>query len=82
MSLPQCLQMFIEPEVLGPDDKWYCSHCKQHIQAEKRMSIWRLPPVLIVHLKRFKYNSCSSTISSLNSREKINTTVKFPTQYV
>jgi ubiquitin carboxyl-terminal hydrolase 4/11/15 len=74
--------MFIEPEVLGPDDKWYCPHCKEHIQAEKKMSIWRLPPILIIHLKRFKYNHSSSFGYMSSSREKIDSTVKFPTQYV
>lgn len=80
MTLQQCLQLFIEPEVLGPDDKWYCPHCKEHIQAEKRMSVWRLPPVLIIHLKRFKYNQYSSFGYMSSSREKIETTIKFPTQ--
>ncbi|UJR31273.1 hypothetical protein I4U23_018773 [Adineta vaga] len=78
ITLQQCLELFIKPEVLGPDDKWYCPHCKEHIQAEKRMSIWRLPPILIVHLKRFKYNHCSSSSYMSNTREKIDTTVKFP----
>ncbi len=82
VTLQQCLQLFIEPEVLGPDDKWYCPHCKEHIQAEKKMSVWRLPPILIVHLKRFKYNQCSSFGYTSNSREKIDSTVKFPIQYV
>jgi len=36
VTLQQCLQLFIEPEVLGPDDKWYCPNCKEHIQAEKK----------------------------------------------
>jgi len=46
------------------------------------MSVWRLPPILIIHLKRFKYNQCSSFGYMSNSREKIDTTVKFPIQYV
>lgn len=80
VTLQQCLQLFIEPEILGPDDKWYCPHCKDHIQAEKKMSIWRLPPILILHLKRFKYDHCSSFGYLSSSREKIDTTIKFPIQ--
>lgn len=80
ISLAQCLQTFIEPEVLGPDDKWYCPHCKDHMQAEKRMSIWRLPPILIVQLKRFKYYHGSSFGYQSDSRVKIDTQVKFPVQ--
>ncbi|CAF0807692.1 unnamed protein product [Rotaria sordida] len=78
VTLQQCLQLFIEPEVLGPDDKWYCPNCKEHIQAEKKISIWRLPPILIIHLKRFKYSHSSSFGYMSSSREKIDTTIKFP----
>jgi ubiquitin carboxyl-terminal hydrolase 4/11/15 len=74
--------MFIEPEVLGPDDKWYCPHCKEHMQAEKKMSVWRLPPILIIHLKRFKYYHGSSYGYMSDSRVKLDTNVKFPVQYV
>jgi ubiquitin C-terminal hydrolase len=81
ITLQQCLQMFIEPEVLGPDDKWYCPHCKEHMQAEKKMSVWRLPPILIIHLKRFKYDHSSSFGYSSGSRVKIDTNVKYPIQY-
>ncbi|CAF1633950.1 unnamed protein product [Adineta ricciae] len=78
ITLQQCLQMFIEPEVLGPDDKWYCPHCKEHMQAEKKMSVWRLPPILIIHLKRFKYYHGASHGYLSDSRVKIDTKVKFP----
>ncbi|CAF0984223.1 unnamed protein product [Adineta steineri] len=78
ITLQQCLQMFIEPEVLGPDDKWYCPHCKEHMQAEKKMSVWRLPPILIIQLKRFKYYHGPSYGYLSDSRVKIDTNVKFP----
>jgi hypothetical protein len=74
--------MFIEPEVLGPDDKWYCPYCKEHMQAEKKMSVWRLPPILIIHLKRFKYYHGSSMGYLSDSRVKIDSVVKFPIQYI
>ena len=82
ITLQQCLELFIKPEVLGPDDKWYCPRCKEHIQAEKCMSVWRLPPILIIHLKRFKYNQYSTSYFMSSTREKIDAMVKFPIQYV
>lgn len=82
ITLQQCLQMFIEPEVLGPDDKWYCPHCKEHMQAEKKMSVWRLPPILIIHLKRFKYHHGSAFGYLSDSRVKIDTHVTYPVQSV
>jgi ubiquitin carboxyl-terminal hydrolase 4/11/15 len=35
---------------------WYCSRCKGHKQARKQLTVWTLPHILIVHLKRFIYN--------------------------
>ncbi len=33
----------------------YCSKCKELRVQTKQMSLWRLPPVLIITLKRFKF---------------------------
>jgi ubiquitin C-terminal hydrolase len=35
---------------------WYCNRCKDHKQARKQLTVWTLPHILIVHLKRFIYN--------------------------
>ncbi|EAY75361.1 hypothetical protein OsI_03257 [Oryza sativa Indica Group] len=34
---------------------WYCPCCKKHQQAMKKLDLWRLPEVLVIHLKRFSY---------------------------
>jgi ubiquitin carboxyl-terminal hydrolase 4/11/15 len=49
---------------------WYCPTCKEHVQANKKMEIWRLPDVLIVHLKRFSHNRWQ--------RQKLNVPVDYP----
>jgi hypothetical protein len=36
---------------------WYCNRCKDHKQARKQLTVWTLPQILIVHLKRFIYNT-------------------------
>ena len=36
----------------------YCPKCKEHQEAIKQMSLWRLPNILIVQLKRFTYQNC------------------------
>ncbi|CAM9846880.1 unnamed protein product [Ectocarpus fasciculatus] len=61
-SLEACIRMFCEEEVLDGDNAWYCSKCKKHQRATKKLDLWKVPPVLIVHLKRF---AGSSKISSL-----------------
>ncbi|CAM9827330.1 unnamed protein product [Ectocarpus sp. 4 AP-2014] len=62
ISLESCIRMFCEEELLDGDNAWYCSKCKKHQRATKKLDLWKVPPVLIVHLKRF---AGSSKISSL-----------------
>ncbi|XP_040155905.1 ubiquitin carboxyl-terminal hydrolase 32 isoform X2 [Anopheles arabiensis] len=53
VDLDHCLRAFTSEEKL---EQWYhCSHCKQKKPATKKLQIWKLPPILIVHLKRFNY---------------------------
>lgn len=54
INLHDCLEAFTKEEQLGDEEKYYCSKCKQHQLASKKLQIWRLPPILIVHLKRFQ----------------------------
>jgi ubiquitin C-terminal hydrolase len=48
-----------QAEVLVIDDMTCvcrkCPRCKCHRSAVKSLGIWRLPPVLIIHLKRFTF---------------------------
>jgi hypothetical protein len=53
---PFYLQTFLQPEQLDAEDSWYCGRCKQHVQADKKLDLWSLPDVLVVHLKRFSYS--------------------------
>ena len=55
ITLKKCLEDFTRQEELGEDEKYYCSSCKSLQLASKKLQIWRLPPVLIVHLKRFHF---------------------------
>ena len=68
--LSACIDSFIQEEPLGKDDMWYCKHCKTHVEALKKLDLWRMPPILVMHLKRFSY--------SRTWRNKIDTLVDFP----
>ncbi|XP_026503089.1 ubiquitin carboxyl-terminal hydrolase 19-like, partial [Terrapene carolina triunguis] len=70
-TLGQCLNLFTKPEVLAPEEAWYCPKCKQHREASKQLMLWRLPNVLIIQLKRFSFRS-------FIWRDKINDMVDFP----
>ena len=69
-KLSDCFRFFTTPEMLRDDDQVYCSRCKTHRNFTKKMAIYRLPEVLVIHLKRFMYNKFT--------REKISTDVQFP----
>jgi Ubiquitin carboxyl-terminal hydrolase len=55
-SLEDCLRLFLEKDELTGDNKWYCEKCKKHTDATKKTDLWVLPPILIIHLKRFKHD--------------------------
>jgi len=71
IALHGCLEAFLKEEPLGPEDMWYCPCCKKHQQAMKKLDLWRLPEVLVIHLKRFSYTQFT--------RNKLETFVDFPT---
>uniref|UniRef100_A0A1D1YQS4 Ubiquitin carboxyl-terminal hydrolase n=3 Tax=Anthurium amnicola TaxID=1678845 RepID=A0A1D1YQS4_9ARAE len=70
LSLYACLEAFLREEPLVPEDMWYCPRCKEQRQASKKLDLWRLPEVLVIHLKRFSY--------SRSNKHKLETFVNFP----
>jgi hypothetical protein len=60
-SVTACLRKFSEEEMLCERNKFHCDTCGGLQEAEKRMKIKRLPRVLALHLKRFKYTEAVAT---------------------
>ena len=54
-SVTACLRRFSEEEMLCERNKFHCDNCGGLQEAEKRMKLKRLPKILALHLKRFKY---------------------------
>ncbi|CRG97945.1 ubiquitin carboxyl-terminal hydrolase 2, putative [Plasmodium gallinaceum] len=52
-GIDTCLKLFSEEEHLDENNTWYCSNCKLHVQAFKKLDLFRMPIILILHLKRF-----------------------------
>lgn len=48
--------------------------CKKHQLATKKLDLWSLPEVLIIHLKRFSYTKFT--------REKLDSIVDFPLRFM
>ena len=73
-SLDDCLRLFLKEERLTGENQWYCSKCQTHRDATKKIDLWILPPILIVHFKRFRTNDFGLVAS------KNNAAISFPIQ--
>jgi len=69
-TLEDSLRNFEQREVLGDEDLWYCPRCRDFRKAEKQLELWRVPDVLMIHLKRFS--------GAHSMAHKIDDLVKFP----
>ncbi|KAI9993394.1 hypothetical protein PInf_015475 [Phytophthora infestans] len=67
LNLAHCMEIFTAKETIP---EAYCGHCKTLRPATKKMDLWRLPPLLVIHLKRF----CFTQVS----RRKLHHLVDFP----
>lgn len=67
-SVTSCLQKFSAEEMLCERNKFHCDHCGGLQEAEKRMKIKKLPKILALHLKRFKYTEDYSRLQKLFHR--------------
>ena len=67
-SVTSCLRKFSEEEMLCERNKFHCDNCGGLQEAEKRMKIKRLPRVLALHLKRFKYTEDLQRLQKLFHR--------------
>ena len=60
ISVHDCIESFSKEEQLEKDNAWYCSNCKKHQEAYKKLEIYIPPNILIVQFKRFKIRSNGS----------------------
>ncbi|PAV75367.1 hypothetical protein WR25_14848 [Diploscapter pachys] len=56
-SLKDCLKAHFSQTNLEGDSRWNCPKCKKARNATRRTKIWTLPPVLVIHLKRFSLSN-------------------------
>ena len=60
-----CLDAYVEVEKLEGDNAYNCNTCQQQVEATKKLSLHRLPPVLVLHLNRFACNTMNERFSVL-----------------
>jgi len=68
--LSDCLSSFTELEELAETELYNCPNCKQKQRSTKRFWIRRLPNVLCLHLKRFRWTNFFRT--------KLDNYIEFP----
>ena len=73
-TLNECLELFCRTEILQGDNVWFCPKCKTHVSATKKLDLWMLPPILIIHFKRFN----NATNNTTNRRTKLNNKIQYP----
>ena len=71
-TILDCVAKYCQKEQLEETEMWYCNRCKEHVRAWKQYHLYRAPPILIIHLKRFQYTA------STHRRDKISTFIDFP----
>jgi len=60
LALHECLKSFFASEHLDGDNMYACKQCECKRKADKAMRLLHLPPLLVIHLKRFHYDSSAS----------------------
>ncbi len=51
-TLNDCLELFREFERLSGEERYECSKCKRLSDKNRRLDIWELPQIFVVHFKR------------------------------
>ena len=72
ITIEKCLSFFTEEEGLKAENAWFCSQCNELRSASIQIDLWKLPPFLIIQLKRFGVDDV------FQDREKIETKISFP----
>ena len=65
---------FLATEVLKGENKFSCESCLTYQEADKTFAFKKLPPILIIQLKRFKYIASQQKFVRLDYR------VQFPSE--
>lgn len=61
-QLSDCIKSYFKKEKLDSKNKWKCDSCKNDVQAKKMSFLWKLPEIVIVHLKRFDMKTVGNRV--------------------
>ena len=55
-TVGDCLSLFLREERMSGSSQWNCPQCKCARDAVKKIDVWKLPVILLIHLKRFSHD--------------------------
>mmetsp|Transcript_90094 Transcript_90094/g.160448 ORF Transcript_90094/g.160448 Transcript_90094/m.160448 type:complete len:552 (-) Transcript_90094:61-1716(-) len=67
-QVTDALSKYLEPEELTGDERWHCDSCKKKVDATKKIDLWNLPAVLVLHLKRFEFDAKNQQFQKTDNR--------------
>lgn len=73
-SLAECIEMFLRPELLDGDNKYFCEAFDRKVDAIKGLKFGKLPYIMAVQLKRFVFDFSGANVV----QKKLNDEVRFP----
>ncbi|CAK0864935.1 unnamed protein product, partial [Prorocentrum cordatum] len=56
-SVEEALRLYTAPERLDKKNGWRCEQCAEVVRARKQITIYSAPNSLVLHLKRFRYET-------------------------
>lgn len=75
-SLTNCLKMFSHSEMLSGSNKFFCETCHSLQEASKTIKLKKVPKILALHLKRFKYSEKLGRMVKLFYRVEYTKTIR------
>lgn len=66
--LSDALEAFASEECLSGSNSWACERCQRRVEATKRMELYKLPPVVMLHLKRFTFDQKAGCVKKVHGQ--------------
>ena len=80
VSLLSALRGFSRGEHMDRDNKFHCDHCRSLQEARRSLRMKKAPPILAIHLKRFKYIEEFARHCKLSYRVPFPFTMRLPVE--
>ena len=55
-NLQESLHEYVKGDLLDGSNAYYCERCDKKVDTTKRLCVKKLPPILVIQLKRFDYD--------------------------